>query len=118
MEPLIRVKADTPLRDILDAYPWLPEELIRLEPGFRIIRSPLMQALIRRSTVADAADRASAESCIYAFKKDNNLEHLCDAANYLMFRFKYPMPGDHYTPTGSDDSVPPVGTPINMEKEY
>lgn len=61
---------------------------------------------------------ASAEDCIYAFKKDNNLEHLCDAANYLMFRFKYPMPGDHYTPTGSDDSVPPVGTPINMEKEY
>ena len=57
MEPLIRVKADTPLRDILDAYPWLPEELIRLEPRFRIIRSPLMQVLIRRSTVADAAKK-------------------------------------------------------------
>ena len=39
MEPLIEVRADTPLRDILEAYPWLPEELIR------------------RSTVADAAKR-------------------------------------------------------------
>ena len=57
MEPLIRVKADTPLRDVLDAYPWLPEELIRMEPKLKIIRSPLMQAMIRRSTVADAAKK-------------------------------------------------------------
>lgn len=57
MEPLIEVRADTPLRDILEAYPWLPEELIRLDARFRILRSPLTQALIRRSTVADAAKR-------------------------------------------------------------
>lgn len=37
---------------------------------------------------------ATAERCIEAFKKDRNLEHLCDAANYLMFRFKYPIDGD------------------------
>ena len=30
----------------------------------------------------------TAELCIEAFKKDKNLEHLADAANYLMFRFK------------------------------
>jgi hypothetical protein len=54
--------------------------------------------------------------CIDAFKKDSNLEHLIDAANYLMFRFKYPMPGDHFTPTDSSGSVGTVGTPINMER--
>ena len=60
---------------------------------------------------------ATAELCLDAFKKDQNSEHLIDAANYLMFRFKYPMPGDHFTPTDSSGSVGTVGTPINMEKE-
>ena len=58
---------------------------------------------------------ATAEKCIDAFKKDRNSEHLVDAANYLMFRFKYPMPGDYFKATDSGESVKPVGTPINME---
>ena len=60
---------------------------------------------------------ATAELCIDAFKKDHNSEHLIDAANYLMFRFKYPLPGDYFTPTDSSESVGTVGTPINFEKE-
>lgn len=58
---------------------------------------------------------ATAERCIDAFKRDHNSEHLIDAANYLMFRYKYPMPGDFFKPTDSTDSVGTVGTPINME---
>lgn len=61
---------------------------------------------------------ATAELCLDAFKKDHNAEHLIDAANYLMFRFKYPMPGDHFTPTDSNGSVGTVGTPYNFEKEF
>lgn len=60
---------------------------------------------------------ATAEKCLEAFKKDHNTEHLIDAANYMMFRFMYPMPGEHFTPTDSSGSVGTVGTPINMEKE-
>lgn len=60
---------------------------------------------------------ATAELCIDAFKKDRNLEHLIDAANYLMFRYKYPLPGDYLRATDSNGSVGTVGTPINMEKE-
>lgn len=58
---------------------------------------------------------ATAERCIEAFKRDKNLEHLIDAANYLMFRFKYPLDGDHFTPTDSSGSVGTVGIPINFE---
>ena len=59
---------------------------------------------------------ATAERCLDAFKKDHNTEHLVDAANYLMFRFMYPMPGEYFKPTDSDGSVGLVGTAINMEK--
>lgn len=58
----------------------------------------------------------TAKLCMDAFEKDHNLEHLVDAANYLMFRYKYPMPGEYFKPTDSDKSVGTVGTPINMEK--
>lgn len=60
----------------------------------------------------------SAEECIHAFKKDKNTEHLLDAMNYLMFRYMYPLPGEHYKATDSDGSVKPVETPINMEDPY
>ena len=58
---------------------------------------------------------ATAELCIEAFKKDRNTEHLVDAANYLMFRYMFPMPGEYFKPTSSSESVGTVGTPINME---
>ena len=61
---------------------------------------------------------ATAELCIEAFKKDGNTEHLVDAANYLMFRYMYPMPGEYFKATDSEGSVGTVGTPINMEKEW
>lgn len=60
---------------------------------------------------------ATAEKCIEAFKKDHNTEHLVDAANYLMFRYMYPMPGEFFKATDSGGSVGTVGTPVNMEKE-
>ena len=59
---------------------------------------------------------ATAELCLEAFKKDRNTEHLVDAANYLMFRFMYPYPGEYFKPTDSSGSVGTVGTPINLER--
>lgn len=60
----------------------------------------------------------TAELCMDAFSKDHNLEHLIDAANYLMFRYMYPYPGEYMRSTDSSGSVGTIGTPINMEKEY
>lgn len=59
---------------------------------------------------------ATAEECLEAFKRDHNTEHLVDAANYLMFRYMYPMPGEFFKATDSDGSVGLVGTPITMER--
>ena len=58
---------------------------------------------------------ATAELCIEAFKKDHNTEHLVDAANYMMFRFAFPLPGESFKATDSKGSVGTVGTPINLE---
>lgn len=58
----------------------------------------------------------TAQLCIDAFRKDHNTEHLVDAANYLMFRFMFPLPGERFCSTSSAESVGTVGTPINLEK--
>ena len=58
----------------------------------------------------------TAELCLEAFKRDHNTEHLVDAANYLMFRFMYPLPGEYFKATDDSGSVGTVGTPINMER--
>ena len=57
----------------------------------------------------------TAQLCLDAFHRDHNTEHLVDAANYLMFRWMFPMPGEFFRATGSGESVGTVGTPINME---
>ena len=50
----ITVTPETKLSDVLAAYPWLPEALIARDQRFKKINSPVMRALIKRSTVADA----------------------------------------------------------------
>lgn len=59
----------------------------------------------------------TAQLFLDAFRKDHNTEHLVDAANYLMFRYMFPLPGEYFRSTDSSESVGTVGTPINMEKE-
>lgn len=58
----------------------------------------------------------SAEMCIDKFNKTGNNEYLHDAINYLMFRILFPMPGEFFESTGSNDSAGVCGTPINLEK--
>lgn len=60
----------------------------------------------------------TAELCLEAFKRDHNTEHLIDAANYMMFRFMYPLPGEGFRATGSRESVGTVGTPVNLEHDW
>lgn len=58
---------------------------------------------------------ATAQLCLDAFRRDHNTEHLVAAANYLMFRYMFPMPGEYFKITDDSGSVGTVGTPLNME---
>lgn len=56
------------------------------------------------------------ELCLEKFKKTGNTEYLLDVANYAMFRFMFPMPGEFFKTTDSNESAGTVGTPVNMER--
>ena len=52
------INENTRLKDILAAYPWLPEELIKIDSRFKIINNPIGKMLIRTASVKDAAQKA------------------------------------------------------------
>ena len=58
----------------------------------------------------------SLELCLEKFRKTGNTEYLLDVANYAMFRYMYPMPGEFFKATDGSESAGTVGTPINMER--
>ena len=87
------------------------------ERRYRVLVSYYKYGAARDNFATGRVDAlATAERCIEAFKRDHNTEHLVDAANYMMFRFMYPMPGEFFKPTDSSGSVGTVGVPINMER--
>ena len=52
------------------------------------------------------------------FEETHNLEYLVDVANYAMFRFMYPMEGESYQPTDSNQSAGVDGITINEIKQF
>ena len=54
----MEINEKTRLKDILAAYPWLPEALIQIDGRFKIINNPIGKMLIRTATVGDAARKA------------------------------------------------------------
>lgn len=58
----------------------------------------------------------SLELCLDKFKETGNTEYLLDVANYAMFRYMFPFPGEYFKATDSSESAGTVGMPINMER--
>ena len=48
---------DTKLTDILKEYPWLPDELVKLDGRLKIIKTPVGKMMIRNATITDAAEK-------------------------------------------------------------
>ena len=49
---------ETKLKDILAAYPWLPDTLAQMDERLKVVKSPLVKALIQRATIQDASKRS------------------------------------------------------------
>lgn len=61
---------------------------------------------------------ASMQKCVDKYREGGNTEYLVDAANYLMFEYKYPqVPGAYFKATDSSESAGIVGiSEVEMER--
>ena len=48
----------TKLTEILAQYPWLPDELIKLDSRFKIVNTPIGKMMIKNATLADLSEKA------------------------------------------------------------
>lgn len=59
----------------------------------------------------------SLKKCLAKFEATGNTEYLVDVANYAMFRYMYPMAGEGYRASDSNQSAGVDGVTINELKE-
>ena len=53
----MEINRNTKLNDILIKYPWLPDELIKLDRRFKIIKTPVGKMMLKNATIADAVQK-------------------------------------------------------------
>ena len=53
----MNIENNTPLKDVLAEYPWLPDELIKMDPRFKVLKSPIGRFMLRNATVEDAVKK-------------------------------------------------------------
>ncbi|MDO5715560.1 MAG: PAS domain-containing protein [Tissierellia bacterium] len=53
----IQITADTKLKDLLDRYPYLLDELPKLNENFKMLKSPLARVMIPKATIAIMSER-------------------------------------------------------------
>ena len=54
----MNVTKDTKLKDIMQEYPWLLDELIKVEPKFKLAKTPVGKILLQTATITDLSKRA------------------------------------------------------------
>lgn len=60
----------------------------------------------------------SLKKCLAKFEETQNLEYLCDVANYAMFRYMFPQEGDYFRRTDSDESAGIVGMSVKEMEDF
>ncbi len=53
---------NTKLTEILKKYPWLPDELVKIDGRFSVVNSPIGKMLIKNATIADLCKKAGISS--------------------------------------------------------
>ena len=53
----MNVTKDTKLKDIMQEYPWLLDELIKVEPKFKLAKTPVGKMLLKSATITDLSKR-------------------------------------------------------------
>lgn len=54
----MNIDRNTKLKDLMEAYPWLIEEAIKIEPKLKILNNPIGKVFLKKATVADLSEKS------------------------------------------------------------
>ncbi|MBR3308566.1 MAG: hypothetical protein IKG00_01505 [Lachnospiraceae bacterium] len=52
------ISKSTKLSELMQAFPWLMDEAVKLDPKFKVLNNPIGKAFIKKSTIEDLAKKA------------------------------------------------------------
>ena len=53
----MEITRDTKISDVLAQYPWLPDELVKIDERFKIIKTPIGKMMLKNATIDDAVKK-------------------------------------------------------------
>lgn len=62
------ISRDTKLSDLLNSYPWLKDEITRVNEKFSMLKSPVGKLLMKKATVADMSRRSGMDENVLISK--------------------------------------------------
>ena len=54
----MEINESTRIGELLDKYPWLKDEAVKIHEKFRLLENPFILALAKKATLKDLSDRA------------------------------------------------------------
>ena len=54
----MNITGDTKLLDLMDQYPWLKEEAMKLSPEIKKVDTPIGRMFLKKATISDVSKRA------------------------------------------------------------
>ena len=52
------INRETKLKELMEAFPWLLDEAVNLDPKFKILNNPVGKAFIKNATIADLSRKS------------------------------------------------------------
>lgn len=62
--------SNSKLTDILSQHPWLPDELVKIDGRFKIVKTPIGKMMIKNATVSDLSKKTGIPENILLDKLD------------------------------------------------
>ena len=54
---MMKLTRDTKVADVFKEYPWLKDELIRMDDKFKMLDSPMAALVLKKATLQDASGK-------------------------------------------------------------
>lgn len=58
------INSNTKLADILAAYPWLLDELVKVNDKFKMVKTPMGKIMLKKATVADMSRKSGMDETV------------------------------------------------------
>ena len=54
---MMKLTKDTKVADVFKEYPWLKDELIKMDDKFKMLESPMAEFILKKATLQDASGK-------------------------------------------------------------